>query len=149
MDAFKRDELIRALRTDSPALKEALYSNTSNFRRRGRGRGGRGRGGRWTGSQSTKWCTHCQRNTHSTEECWSKKRPLDDDDTDKKELKCWHCGESGHTQQNCAIHEKGQQAASEFKKQRSSGSSQTTGRIEEANATTVLDPGSRPVGSGL
>ena len=57
MDAFKRDESIRALRTDPPALKDALYSNTSNFRGRGngRGRGGCGRGGRWT--QSTKWCT--------------------------------------------------------------------------------------------
>ena len=31
MDAFKRDESIRALRTDPPALKEALYNNTSNF----------------------------------------------------------------------------------------------------------------------
>ena len=73
IDAFKRDESIRALRTDSPALKEALYSNTNNFRGRGRGSGGRGRGGRWPQSTATKWCTYCQRNTHSTEECWSKK----------------------------------------------------------------------------
>ena len=146
MDAFKRNESIRALRTDPPAPKEALYSNTSNFRGRGtgRGRGGRGRGGRWT--QSTKWCTHCQRNTHTTEECWSKKRSHDDDDDndtdkDKKDQKCWHCGESGHIQRNCSIREKGQQAAREFKRQRSdsgTGSQTTgTGRTNDANVTTT------------
>ena len=147
MDAFKRDESIRALRTDPPALKEALYSNTSNFRGRGRGRGGRGRGGRWLGSQLTKWCIHCQRNTHSTEECWSKKRSHDDDDdTDKKDLKCWHCGESGHTQRNCSIREKGQQAAREFKKQRSSGLLTSPKTSYTSLWVKGVTPGGKPAG---
>ena len=69
VDAFKRDESMRAVRNDPPALKGALYSNTTigNFRgrERGRGRGSRGRGGRQY--QVTKWCTHCQRNIYNTE----------------------------------------------------------------------------------
>lgn len=105
---------MRALRIDPPALKEALFSNSTNSRGYGRGRGVRSRGS-WQ-FQATKWCTHCQRNAQNTEECWSKKRSHDDDDSDddagnkdKEDLKYRHCGESGHTQQNCAIREQGRQ----------------------------------------
>ena len=75
MDALIRDESMRALTNRPPALKEAHFSigtASGTPRGRGRGRGGRGGRGRW-GRQTfdTKWCTHCQRNTHDTKDCWS------------------------------------------------------------------------------
>ena len=157
MDALIRDESMRALSNPPPALKEAHFSigTASGIPRgRGRGRGGRGGRGRW-GRQTfdTKWCTHCQRNTHDTKDCWS--RPTDHDDGPGDDnrgnlhpLKCWFCGESGHRQQNCAVREKGREAEREFKRRKFSASAgNPPEKTESANLNLTV--GTRSAGPGF
>jgi hypothetical protein len=132
MDNLKRDELLRSLEIKPAATTEALYSNTSRGRGRGRGRGGRKQ-------FADRWCTHCNRNNHNTEDCWnpdiskdSKKRDYEEEEDEKV---CWTCGESGHMTSGCPIKRKGDAAKVAFKKK----------RTEKAN----LAVGTRSVDQGL
>ena len=151
MDALIRDESMRALTNDPPALKEALFTTDGTSQRgRGRGRGGRGGRGRW-GRQTygTKWCTHCQRNTHDTKDCWSRSHGSDNLNDNGNgggdPPKCWFCGESGHLQQNCAVREKGREAEREFKRRKHTANDGADPKTESANLTI----GTKPAGPGF
>jgi hypothetical protein len=147
MDNIKRDETMRSLRNKPAASTEALFSkSSSSFRGRGRGRGGRQNASANTG----KWCTHCQRNNHTTEECrtkhYSNKRPREDDDNvdneDHRDDVCWYCGDQGHLSRNCPTKKKGKLAKIEYDKKRNIGND--GGKEVSANLTV----GTRSAGNG-
>jgi hypothetical protein len=137
MDNLKRDELMRTMRNKPAATTEALYSNSTSNRGRGRGRG---RGGR---KQSTnRWCNHCKRNSHNTEDCWNKDsedsgKRSHDEQTQSDEPECWHCGETGHMVRDCPTKQKGEAAKERNAKRRKMP------REEAANLST------KSAGSGL
>ena len=144
MDNIKRDETMRSLRNKPAASTEALFSKSSSSSFRGRGRG---RGGRHNGNTG-KWCTHCQHNSHTTEECWAKhsnKRSRDDDDNvdnEDQDVVCWYCGDQGHRSTNCPIKRRGRLAKSESSKKRKIGNS------EENEMSANLTIGTRSAGNG-
>ena len=103
IDAIYRDERMRAFVSRPQALYTNIRTNGSSLRNTGKCR------------------TNCQRNTHSTKECWAKKRRYGSGNTGgefagaattnlNSAVKCFHCGELGHVIRDCAIGNKGRKA---------------------------------------
>ena len=70
IDALKKDEHIRTMRTAPDAAAEAFAREGSGMRRNHHG-GSRGGQGHGCGGAGT-WCSFCNTRTHTLEACWSK-----------------------------------------------------------------------------
>ena len=111
IDALKEDERIRGMRTAPDAATEAFHASgrwTGQVARAGRGRG---RGA------AAEWCTHCNTESHSLEDCWSKGRKrsrittgVTGGTTDAQDMLRWHCGYAGHRQGDCPVKRQGDEA---------------------------------------
>jgi hypothetical protein len=107
-DALKEHEQNQAMIVKPDAVSDALYTQQGGRGGNQRGRGGRGayqgRGNKGK-ERSQKWCNSCKNGTHNTIDCWhdekNNKRPQEHANA------CYHCGEEGHTRNDCPARRKG------------------------------------------
>jgi hypothetical protein len=108
IDALKRDETFRMLKSPPDAATDAFYTS------------GPGRRNQQSNSKGGKWCTFCKRSTHNTDECFTKpggnknrKRRHPDNEVSNQ---CWHCAGTGHQARNCPVKEAAREAKNRFYK---------------------------------
>jgi hypothetical protein len=94
IQAILEDERLQSMRTQTDATSEALITNAAGRK---------------------KWCEFCERATHTTDQCWSKKSKKKEPTTPKRRRAgtpedasntCFYCGENGHLAPKCPVKQK-------------------------------------------